>query len=550
MLVTWEESDYWNSISNTSISYRAALSGNAPKYMRIGHLYSIALSDESSSLNLRNLCSQSLLYEEFNLEKSTLNDLENLPFVLSDVDSSLSNSYHQCGHVVIYSNSAETRDAALKAIESFSFRSFVSFPARKFQGIFVDPVNMGNTFPFKDLPEEISGKRVFTTSADIQEELSKLITHTEQVIQTYLSRDFNTIEEYNAVANAIQEAYRYLFIADFPSKFDNRSLEYLNSLLVNGAKAGVYTVIHIDETLERPRNFSYDLFKDHCKVLYPVGKNYEGEPLFSYDSADGLRYEATLDCPPDKNTFSHISSLISEACSKVKIDTIAADGLHPKMLWAQDSRQEIRAPIGVSGARDRLEFWLGQNLKGHEVSQCLLVGKPGAGKSYTLHSIINSLAMHYSPDELELYLLDYKEGVEFQIYVYPERGEEGNTSDLLSTEHALPHAKVISIESDREFGLSVLRKIQGEFKRRADKWKAISNNVTKVAEFRNKTEEKMPRILVVIDEFQVLFEEDDAISREINKIFTTIVKQGRAFGIHLLFGFPSSKHSKRISWNI
>jgi arginine repressor len=400
---------------------------------------------------------------------------------------------------------------------------------------------MGNTFPFRSLPEEIRSKRTYTTSDDIQEELHKLIAHTEQVIQNYLSRDFDTIEDYNAAAEAIQEAYRYLFIADFPSKFDNRSFEYLNSLLVNGSKAGVYTIIHIDETLEKPRNFNYDSFKANCQILRPSGRFHEGEPIFVYESPESpIVCYATLDKPPESDRFNQLTAMITKACGKVKVDTVPFSQLYPATLWTGDSRKEIRAAIGVAGAREKLEFWLGENSKGLGVYQSLLFGKPGAGKSYTLHGIINGLAMNYPPDELEMYLLDFKEGVEFQVYVDPERGDDSGSSDELDVSKALPHAKVISIESDREFGLSVLRKINEQFKIRSDEWKSVSNDIVKVADYRNKTNgKKMPRILIVIDEFQVLFEDNDSISAEINQIFDSIVRKGRAFGIHLLLASQS-----------
>ena len=476
------------------------------------------------------------MLQETNLNSFNLNDL---PFLLqcriSDVFPSKS------GHIVIFSNSPETRQAATAALESIALRAIATFPVRKLQGIFIDPVSMGNTFPFRSLPEEIRGKRTYTTSDDIQEQLHKLIGHTEQVIQNYLSRDYDNIEAYNAAAEAIQEAYRYLFIADFPSKFDNKSFEFLNSLLVNGSRAGVYTIIHIDETLEKPRNFNYELFKAHCQVLRPAGKSYNGEPLFIYESPEApIVCYATLDKPPESDRFNQLTAMISKASGEVKVDTVAFSQLYPETLWTGDSRGEIRTAIGVAGAREKLEFWLGQNPKGLEVSQSLLFGKPGAGKSYTLHSIINGLAMRYAPDELELYLLDFKEGVEFQVYVDPERGEDSGSSNDLDLTKALPHAKVISIESDREFGLSVLRKVNEQFHIRANEWKSISNDITKVAEYRNKTNgKKMPRILIVIDEFQVLFEDNDSISAELNQIFDTIVKKGRAFGIHLLLASQS-----------
>ncbi len=46
----------------------------------------------------------------------------------------------------------------------------------------------------------------------------------------------------------------------------------------------------------------------------------------------------------------------------------------------------------------------------------------------------------------------------------------------------------------------------------------------------------MPRSLLIIDEFQEFFVEDDAIAQNASLLFDRIVRQGRAFGIHVLLG--------------
>ena len=45
-----------------------------------------------------------------------------------------------------------------------------------------------------------------------------------------------------------------------------------------------------------------------------------------------------------------------------------------------------------------------------------------------------------------------------------------------------------------------------------------------------------PRSLLIIDEFQEFFIEDDATSQAASMLFDRIVRQGRAFGIHVLLG--------------
>src|SRR5882757_3497400 len=46
----------------------------------------------------------------------------------------------------------------------------------------------------------------------------------------------------------------------------------------------------------------------------------------------------------------------------------------------------------------------------------------------------------------------------------------------------------------------------------------------------------MPRVLLLMDEFQELFVEDDRVSQGAALLLDRIVRQGRAFGIHVLLG--------------
>jgi DNA segregation ATPase FtsK/SpoIIIE-like protein len=103
---------------------------------------------------------------------------------------------------------------------------------------------------------------------------------------------------------------------------------------------------------------------------------------------------------------------------------------------------------------------------------------------------------------------------------------------------ALPHAKVISIESDREFGLSVLEYVNQQIEERSKLFKSVGN-YEKIYEYRNATGQKLPRILVIIDEFQYMFQESDQIAQRLNVVMENIVRQGRAFGIHLLIASQS-----------
>jgi len=96
----------------------------------------------------------------------------------------------------------------------------------------------------------------------------------------------------------------------------------------------------------------------------------------------------------------------------------------PKKLWQQDSRGGLDVPLGRAGATKLQHMRLGKGTSQH----VLMAGKTGSGKSTLMHILVTNLALHYSPDELEFYLIDFKKGVEFKTYAA----------------NRLPHARVIS----------------------------------------------------------------------------------------------------------
>ncbi len=93
----------------------------------------------------------------------------------------------------------------------------------------------------------------------------------------------------------------------------------------------------------------------------------------------------------------------------------------------------------------------------------------------------------------------------------------------------------MAIESDREFALSVLQRVDEELRRRGDMFRKLG--VQDVAGYKRAGgTEEIPRTLLIIDEFQEFFVEDDAIAQNASLLFDRIVRQGRAFGIHVLLG--------------
>ncbi|MEL7087606.1 MAG: FtsK/SpoIIIE domain-containing protein [Planctomycetota bacterium] len=175
-------------------------------------------------------------------------------------------------------------------------------------------------------------------------------------------------------------------------------------------------------------------------------------------------------------------------------------------------------PVGRSGATRLQDFRLGVGVAQH----ALVAGKTGSGKSSLLHTLITNLCLWYPPDQLELYLIDFKKGVEFKPYV----------------NHRPPHLRAVAIESDREFGLSIFKRLDAMLDERGEKFRAAG--VANLSGYHKAApDDPMPRVMLIIDEFQEMFSQDDAIAQNATLLLDRLVRQGRAFGMHVFLGSQS-----------
>ena len=406
------------------------------------------------------------------------------------------------------------RGQAIQTLQMMMARLLTSLPPGRVRFTIIDPVGLGQNFAgfmhLADHDEALVGGRIWTESEHIAERLANLTEHMETVIQKYLRNEFETIDDYNDQAGELAEPYRFLVVADFPVGFEGDSFRRLSSIASSGARCGVYTLVVRDMRQVLPTGAHMDELESHSLNLVREGNR------FVWKDDVFRRFPLLLDPPPTDDFLTKILDVVGKQAKEAKrvevpFETIAPP---PEKIWTSSSNDDLQVPIGRMGATRLQLLRLGRGVAQH----CLIAGKTGSGKSTLLHALITNLALWYHPDEVEFYLVDFKKGVEFKTYAT----------------HVLPHARAIAVESDREFGLSVLQRVDAELGRRGALYRKAG--VQDLASYRQSTGNRMPRTLLIIDEFQEFFSEDDKLAQDASLLLDRLVRQGRAFGIHVLLG--------------
>ncbi len=172
-----------------------------------------------------------------------------------------------------------------------------------------------------------------------------------------------------------------------------------------------------------------------------------------------------------------------------------------------------------------MTFGLGKNIEGEVVCpditkmpHLLVAGTTGSGKSICLSALLVSLLYKYGPEELRLILVDPKQ-VEFISY------------------DKLPHLMINEILYECDKAIKALNWAIKEMERRYTLFKDMTEagQATKNLEEYNAHlpagEEKLPKILIVLDEFGDLMLQ---AKKDIESRIIKLVQKARAAGIHLI----------------
>lgn len=382
---------------------------------------------------------------------------------------------------------------AVRMMNQIVLGCLLSLPLGKIRTTFINPSlsHKASLFTGKVSPEIC---RTIIEKKEIETFIDSLINR----LKNYLQNGKSGIE---GLPN-----YELVVLLDYPYLFDDIT-EKMRLIVEQGSQVGIHFIVLNDLRRAFDKKDSYDILSQ--KQLFAEFGAYNIAKQEDYDQIHTLTYELASQPALLDLCFKHLNKSPEDTTSaKSEVFTEKEYAIVENGLSVQ---------IGKPTDKKTIKFSLGQD--GHVHS--FIIGQSGSGKSVLLHDIVLEAIKKYSPEDLQLYLLDCKlGGVEFNRY------------------KDVKHARALLVNnSDIQMILEILRDLKEQMQERG---KALREaGVQNIDDYNNSHPDKrLSRIWVVIDECHVLFEQHLNSERkartEIIDIITKVATEGRSQGVHLI----------------
>ena len=422
-------------------------------------------------------------------------------------------------------------DECRSDIVRMMLKLLVSLPLGKCEFYVYDPEHYGASIEYFDqllkMSQVFPAKKVFVAG-----ELSVMLDE----IQSYMAslnqdrfpgKKCKTWREYNNLLKQNKEPikkiipYKVLVLFGIPSNYEKGDLERIFNIATEGHKCGIMTLLSLHQSELNDRN---SLTEGIIRQIQDVSTSLDSDEICEWN-LQHLHISRIRAIKSPENEFKAKKRIAKQKdmLENDKSGIVTMDELlREDDLFNEKAIDGIDIPLGTNVDDGELQY-----LKlGDDTAHFLVGGATGSGKSNLVHDIILNACWRYSPTEVNFVLLDYKSGVEFSKYAP-------------LNDSVLPNAELVAKNADVGYGLTVLQHLCDELENRNCIFKAVGKS--DYASYRRSyPNEILPRIVLIIDEFQTIFQNAiDGASLE--RSMQTLSKKGRSAGIHMIFATQTLK---------
>ncbi len=308
----------------------------------------------------------------------------------------------------------------------------------------------------------------------------------------------------------------FLFLHDFPDSYNHESLQLIKKICMNAASCDISVILNavLKERLgSKPEILEYMRLQMGQTVTLSGGQYYisngKNKRSYVFQWNDGPKeLEASF---YERVGTSALHSI--EHRYEAYVDLSGMPDYHKGIR----SNHEIFYAVSDEGLPQFLSF-------DKTNFATFLCGSSGSGKSTLLHVIITELIRHHHPDDIEIWLVDFKM-TEFSRYIHC----------------TAPHMRYIVLDESPELVYDIIDRLMEILVKRQNLFKGRWNQMEEIP-----VEKYMPTIFVIVDEFakmsQIIAESVSRGKEDYRLKLQELLSKGRAFGFRFLFssqGFTS-----------
>lgn len=355
----------------------------------------------------------------------------------------------------------------------------------------------------KPLEGSFALQTVPRTSEQIAATLEELVSSFNDIDDALENHD--TVVDYNKSVEQEKQLTRALVvIVGWPNAFEGEIRDYIEKIVTNYERYGIsFIIAKVSTKAGGDFGLSDYIGENIINITMTtsdtnVSIGNSGEYKFAwYTFKYGLE-QAYVDSIKEHNVEKTV--LGTEYVNRVDMDT---------MPIYERGKKSICVPYGVD-SKDEVHSISFDN----ENFAAYLMGASGSGKSTLLHTLITGIIKNYHPDDVELWLADFKMS-EFAQYITP----------------LPPHVKYILLDESHELVYDLIDKLtekmlerQRFFMKHRD-MKKVENVPSNIY---------MPVIFVLLDEFSIMSQAIEE-SQPYRLKLQNLLAKGRALGIKFLF---------------
>lgn len=375
---------------------------------------------------------------------------------------------------------------------------------------FSDIKGLGSTYRQLQSLTEFQAVNIWNTESQVEEGLASIEKWIADTYEKCLGNRFTSVDEFNSVT-ITKRKKKYVFINDLTENVPSKCFEQLLRIINNGNNAGVYVISAYALANFGNNRMLLEFLSDLNRSVVSIKLS---NHLINLGNNTYMYFR-------DAVSESKISSLSCKLNADVEKSAILPIGpsLPKESSWQKmNAATEIVIPFGIDENGHQARFVLSS-----ERPYGLIIGDVRVGKSSLLHTIIFQILSNYSPDEVRIAIGDFKDGADFNVYA------KGNLKSI----------DAVVNDEDPDAMLSFLKYYVQEMQSRQKCFEQLEDAtgiiIQKYENYRETNRSNgnimppMPRIVILIDEFQSLFDGSTCAT-----YMTELVRKGATYGIHVV----------------